>query len=199
MLRYHRTDSGVCQIDAIVSLPCTFASKEAYALRNSAARPYTAAAPRCNSFFTSSCCAFERLAARLLDSLPVMPGRFVSTIRNRSAVVLASAVALALCGGTTVFAAGAHRGPAAHSIHPRQYKLDNELMRRASQAPAGSTRVIVTLQPGAQLPAQLKRFAHSNKIGIINGHVVAVPNRLLNQLAADPAVFRFHYDRPTRG
>src|SRR5439155_2401674 len=48
-------------------------------------------------------------------------------------------------------------------------------------------------------PTELKRFAHSDKLGIINGHVVALPNRLLNELAANPSVFRIHYDRPTRG
>src|SRR5437763_492163 len=123
MLRYHRTEWGVCQIDAIVSLPCTSASKEAQALRHSV-RPHTATTPLCvateqlptvpkpvgqhvNPFFTSSCSAFERLAARLLGSLPIMPGRFLSTMRNRPAVVLAAALALAFCGGSTAFAAGA--------------------------------------------------------------------------------------------
>ena len=60
-----------------------------------------------------------------------------------------------------VAAAGAHRGSAARTAHARQYKLDDELTRRAAQAPSGRTRVIVTLQPGAQLPEGLKRFSPS--------------------------------------
>jgi serine protease AprX len=97
-------------------------------------------------------------------------------------------------------AAGNHRGPAARGMgsQVRQYKLDGELTRRADRL-TGTTRVIVTLQPGAELPLELKRFSHSGKLGIINGHVVDLPNRLLRQFAALPSVFRIHYDRPTRG
>jgi serine protease AprX len=83
--------------------------------------------------------------------------------------------------------------------HVRQYKLDDELTRKAQGNISGTTRVIVTLQPGAELPAELKRFTHSRKLGIINGHVVDVPNRLLSVLAANPSIFRIHYDRPTQG
>jgi serine protease AprX len=121
-------------------------------------------------------------------------------MKTRSAaLVLVPALALACStAATTAFAAGGHRGAAARTTHPRQYKLDDELVRRAAQTPGGTTRVIVTLQPGAQLPPALQWFSHSGKLRIINGHVVALPNRLLNQLAADPAVFRIHYDRPTR-
>ena len=118
-------------------------------------------------------------------------------MKIRSAAVITLVLAF-FFAPKTVAAAGAHRGPAVRTAHVRQYKLDGELTRRAAQAPTGRTRVIVTLQPGAQLPEGLKRFAHSAKLGIINGHVVALPNRLLNEFAADPAVFRIHYDRPTR-
>lgn len=111
----------------------------------------------------------------------------------------AAAIILSFALPGIAAAAGGHRGAAAVGANVRQYKLDDELTRRAAHVSSGMTRVIVTLQPGAQLPTELKRFAHSNKLGIINGHIVALPNRLLNELAANPSVFRIHYDRPTRG
>jgi serine protease AprX len=76
-------------------------------------------------------------------------------------------------------------------------RLDKELTHRSTHNPWQTTRVIVTLQPGAQLPAEYKRFAKSDgKLDIINGHVVDVPNRVLKQLSAHPSVFSVHYDRP---
>jgi hypothetical protein len=52
------------------------------------------------------------------------------------------------------------------------YRLDEELAAfgRSTQ----TTRVIVTLQPGARLPDEFKRFARRS-LGIINGSVVDVP------------------------
>src|SRR5437016_890981 len=97
-------------------------------------------------------------------------------------------------------AAGAHRGQAASGAawaHAKQYKVDGDLARRVSRNPHGTTRVIVTLQPGARLPFEFKRYARSGRLGIINGHVVELPNALVAQLAANPSVFRIHYDRPT--
>src|SRR5205809_1154211 len=126
-------------------------------------------------------------------------GVLLSKMKTRFAVAIILVVAFVFIGPSSAAAAGSHRGPAAAGTHVRQYKLDAELTRRAAQVTAGTTRVIVTLQPGAQLPTELKRFAHSDKLGIINGHVVAVPNRLLTEFAANPAIFRIHYDRPTSG
>ena len=59
------------------------------------------------------------------------------------------------------------------------------------------TRVIVSLQPGAQFPAEYERLTRRlTRLGIVNGQVVDVPNWLLKQLAAHPSVFNIHYDRP---
>jgi serine protease AprX len=88
--------------------------------------------------------------------------------------------------------------PGVPSALVKQYKLDDELTRRASD-PNGRTvtRVIVTLVPGAQLPSEFKKFAKENgRLGIINGQVLDLPNGLLKQLASNPNVFRVHYDRP---
>ena len=87
--------------------------------------------------------------------------------------------------------------PGVRSAGVRGYKLDTELTSRSERNPSQVTRVIVTLQPGAQLPAEFKRFAKRNgKLDIINGHVIDVPNSLLKQLSSHPSVFNVHYDRP---
>jgi len=84
--------------------------------------------------------------------------------------------------------------PGRKAEHP---KLDKELTFRAEhQNPLATTSVIVTLQPGAKLPAEFKRFARAGKLNLINGHVVDLPNRLLKQLAAHPDIFDVHYNRP---
>jgi serine protease AprX len=77
----------------------------------------------------------------------------------------------------------------------RVEKLDKALSQRAKRDPSGRTRAIVTLQPGAALPSN-GPFRKLRKLGIINGYVVELPNRLLNELAAHPAIFRIIEDRP---
>src|SRR5436190_21791009 len=76
-------------------------------------------------------------------------------------------------------AAGAHRRsvPRAKPGVPRDSaksdKLDKELTSRSKRNPSQTTRVIVTLQPGAELPAEFSRFARrSGKLRIINGNIV---------------------------
>jgi serine protease AprX len=103
---------------------------------------------------------------------------------------------------TPATAAGRHNRqapkarPDAPNSNARQYRLDEELTFRAAHHQAlGKTRAIVTLQPGASLPRALERFA-TRKLAIINGYVVDLPNGLLKVFAANPAIFRIHYDRP---
>ena len=87
--------------------------------------------------------------------------------------------------------------PGVRGANVQGYKLDKELTQRSKQNLWQTTRVIVTLQPGAQLPAEYQRFAKRfGKLGIINGQVVDVPNGILRQLSAHPSVFNVHYDRP---
>jgi subtilisin family serine protease len=80
----------------------------------------------------------------------------------------------------------------------KEYKLDDEVSQRATGNPLHTSRVIVTLVPGAVIPPQFKRFVRGDRLDIINGHVLELPNRVLAQLAAHPAVFRVHEDRDTR-
>ena len=88
--------------------------------------------------------------------------------------------------------------PGVPGANVKQYRLDDELTRRADDRdPRHTTRVIVTLVPGAQLPSEFKNFA-KGRLEIINGQVLDLPNNVLRKLAAHPNVFRVHYDRPTK-
>jgi len=111
---------------------------------------------------------------------------------------------LTFTGFTATAIADGRHGRSGHKAEPgvrnasvKGYRIDEELTRRSKRNPTQTTRVIVTLQPGAQLPDEFKRFARRNgKLGIINGSVVDVPNGILKQLSAHPSVFNIHYDRP---
>ena len=86
--------------------------------------------------------------------------------------------------------------PGVPGAHVKQYKLDDELSRRADDLnPRHTTRVIVTLVPGATLPNEFKKFAQNGNLDIINGVVLDLPNHVLKMLAAHPNTFRVHYDR----
>jgi len=79
----------------------------------------------------------------------------------------------------------------------QNYKVDAELTARSKGNPQGRTKVIVTLVPGAQLPAEFKRFARSDRtLDIINGVELDLPNGAIKQLESRPEVFRLHFDRP---
>ena len=121
-----------------------------------------------------------------------------------STVLLLGAVPGAqAAGGGPRGPAHLHRIPAPH-VHPghagsfvKPYKLDDEVTRRAAGNPLHTSRVILELVPGAVIPPQFKAFVRGDKIDILNGHVLEVPNAVLAQLAAHPAVFRVHEDRDT--
>jgi subtilisin family serine protease len=118
--------------------------------------------------------------------------------RNASALL----VTLACLAPTLAFAMpqsgeGARQQPGVPA-HVQNYKLDRELSKRALDTnPRNTTRAIVTLLPGAELPGEFKKFARDGKLGLINGQVLDLPNYVLRQLALHPNVFRVHYDRPT--
>src|SRR5207302_11093949 len=105
-----------------------------------------------------------------------------------------AAVALVVFGfSTNSMASGHHTQPAAHAkpwvpgASVKNYKLDDELMRRATTGnPLSTSSVIVELMPGAQLPLEFKNFAQGNKLDIINGQVLQLSNGQLKKLAAYP-------------
>jgi serine protease AprX len=115
----------------------------------------------------------------------------------------AAALLLLVAFAPNAMAEGNH-SHSAHKATPgrpnsivKGYKLDHELEHRATKSePNHKTRVIVELVPGAKLPASFNGFKHGGKLGIINGQVVDLPDRLLRELAQHPSVFRIHYDRP---
>jgi serine protease AprX len=114
---------------------------------------------------------------------------------------------------------GARKKAGVQSESVKDYKLDDELSERAKDRnQSKTTRVIVTLAPGAKLPAEFRRFVHyrhrnnagqnfesdSNQSGdntdngrldLINGVVLDLPNGALKMLASHPSTFRVHYDR----
>src|SRR5438093_5890101 len=113
------------------------------------------------------------------------------------------AIAVFVLGLTSAVFAADHAHPAQKAKpgvpgrKAEHHRLDKELTFRAEHHnPLATTSVIVTLQPGAKLPAEFKRYARSGKLNLINGHVIDLPNRLLKQLSAHPDVFDVHYNRP---
>jgi len=98
---------------------------------------------------------------------------------------------------------GARKKAGAPSSQVRNYKIDGELSRRSSDRNQNNTtRVIVTLTPGAKLPAEFKRYIRrvgdNDKLDLINGQVLDVPNGVLKLMAANPSVFKLQYDRPIK-
>ena len=87
--------------------------------------------------------------------------------------------------------------PVAPNSQVKHYKLDDEVTRRSTGSSTTTTRVIVTMQPGVKLPADLARFARgSGNLDIINGEVLDLPNSVIRQLERHPDIFRVHHDRP---
>ncbi len=124
---------------------------------------------------------------------------------------LAAAFATLLLFGGPAFAQSGREhsrlGPKAPEGHAnslaRDYKVDEELTRRAGARGLSAnqkTRVIVELQPGAQVPQAYRAYMRRNgQLGIINGQVLELPNRLIAEMSRHPNVFRLHFDRPTQG
>ena len=121
-------------------------------------------------------------------------------------MILASlSLGLVLTSSLPAFAAGQHaRGQEARAGRPNSlakgYRVDGELTKRSRANGLATTRVIVELRPGAAVPPAYRQFMRRNgKLGIINGHVLELPNRLIAQMSQHPDVFRLHFDRPTKG
>src|SRR4051812_44427847 len=119
--------------------------------------------------------------------------------------IISTTLVVLLGFASVVSAAGPHSRNARHAKpgvpgqSVKQYKLDDELTRRANRNPQATSSVIVTLVPGAQLPSEFKKFARSLNLGIINGQVLDLPNNMLKKLEAHPDVFRIHDNRAAAG
>ena len=127
--------------------------------------------------------------------------------------IITTVALLVACLAPTVAAAKTHShdasrkkaGTPGQSV--RDYKLDGELSERSKDRNGvTTTRVIVTLVPGAKLPGEFKRFMRrkdrdnngndDGRLDLINGQVLDLPNGVLKSMASHPSVFRVHYDRP---
>ena len=88
--------------------------------------------------------------------------------------------------------------PDSPNAQARRGKLDHQLTNRATFTPGGSSKVIITLQPGAELPAALRRLAtrQHGRLNILNAIVLTVPNRVLDRFASSPAIAQIDDDRP---
>jgi serine protease AprX len=81
----------------------------------------------------------------------------------------------------------------------RHYRMDDEVERRSRELHGlGKTQVIVTLEPGADVPHGFQQFSKHRRLDLIDGEVLEVPNGLLRRLSEAPHVLQVHYDRPTR-
>jgi serine protease AprX len=113
--------------------------------------------------------------------------------------VSALLITLACLAPTLAFAKPhSAKRPGVPGARVRDYRLDRELTKRSEDRnPRNTTRVIVTLLPGAKLPSEFRKFAREGNLDLINGQVLDLPNNVLKQLANHKDVFRVHYDRPT--
>jgi subtilisin family serine protease len=88
--------------------------------------------------------------------------------------------------------------PGVPSGRVKNYKVDDVVERRKNGNPLFTSRVIVTLAPGAELPASFKKYVRGQRLDLINGVALELPNGVLKRLAARPEVFQIHDDRPTQ-
>jgi serine protease AprX len=107
---------------------------------------------------------------------------------------------------TNATAEGDHRRPA-RRVQPggrnafvNDDKMDNDVAKRAGGLlRLGTADVIVTLEPGADLPEAFKRYSHNGKLDVIHGYVLdGVPVFLLSTLAKNASTHRLHINRPAR-
>jgi serine protease AprX len=118
----------------------------------------------------------------------------------------AAFIALALSLSSNAAAQSRHRraaghvGPGAESSFVSHDKMDREVARRATSAsPLDTADIIVTLEPGADLPLYFKRFSTTDRLGVINGYVLdKVPAGMLNALAKQAGTRRVHINRNAR-
>jgi serine protease AprX len=95
---------------------------------------------------------------------------------------------------------GGRKAPGVRGARVKDYRVDDELSRRSNDRKNNTTRVIVTLAPGAKLPADVKRYVQRvgtvETLDLLNAQVLDLPNGMIKQLANNPSVVRLQYDRP---
>jgi hypothetical protein len=105
-----------------------------------------------------------------------------------SVAVRTSALLFVLVGGLA---------PQASAQSKPAPKLDQELSTRASQRQAWRrSRIVVQLESGQMLPQALRAYQRGNRLNLINGYVLEVPDAAIAQVAAHASVKSAHFDRP---
>ena len=86
--------------------------------------------------------------------------------------------------------------PGAPNHYVKNYKIDDELERRSKGNPNFTSKVIVELKPGKEVPPEFRKYFRGDRLDIINGQALELPNGLLKKLASHGDIFRVHEDRP---
>jgi len=120
---------------------------------------------------------------------------------SKHTFIVAAFLAIALVPSASADGRHARSGKKARPGQPSSrvtsYKLDNEVTRRSTASGGRMSSVIVTLVPGAELPAEFKKFARpGGKLDIISGQVMDLPNSVIKKLAEHPDIFQVHDNRP---
>jgi len=76
-------------------------------------------------------------------------------------------------------------------------KLDGALNERARAGGIARTRAIIVLKPGCSIDGEIARVGgrRGQRLGIVSGQVVELPNGVIRRLADNPCVASIHWDR----
>jgi serine protease AprX len=87
------------------------------------------------------------------------------------------------------------RKPGDHS------KLDRKLNERSRTGGLGRSRAIIVLKPGCSVDGELNKVGglKGQRLSVISGQVVELPNGALKRLADNPCVASIHWDRKVGG
>jgi serine protease AprX len=134
--------------------------------------------------------------------------RYVYTLTLATALILGMVSSAAAAGkkDTLLSSKTTHRErkptvqPGRPGSFAKTYRLDEELTRRSKNLGVGlqTSSVIVTFKDGKDaknLPKELLQYIGKRDLGIINGQVLELPNRLLKKLADDGEVLAVHENR----
>ena len=128
-------------------------------------------------------------------SAPIARAVHRPILRRRCGLaVAAGAVAILGLSIGTASAQSRGRGPNRPNTHG---KLDDELSRRSNRGSANRrSRLIVRLEDGKSFPPGLAQYIKGNRLGLINGYVLEMPDSALAQVNAQVNIHSAHFDRP---
>jgi serine protease AprX len=122
-------------------------------------------------------------------------------MRAGLAVMLVSALGSATNVGADSLKSGGSANGSSRSRPGDHSRLDRKLNDREQDVKGGTSRVIIQLNPGWEASADVAKLGGrlGRRLGLINGQVAELPNRILRKLADNPAVARIIWDRPIGG